>query len=156
MPTQAQPENRIEIMRGVRPKELSEYAGHYFQVIRGTYGYAGLLVQVDGDHAEIFQPRLRGTERFKIFDCAFLRQLDKTPRPAYARALAYQQVWKDIDLSLRQGDEDGEITDQEIWDRRRGEWEDGLAEIYEALMREMYDVPVCDTHPIHHDEEFSG
>lgn len=149
MPTQAEPEHRIEIMRGVTAKELSTYAGHYFQVLRGTYGYAGLLVRVYGLYSEIFQPRLRGIERFKVSDCAFIRQLGKTPRPAYTLALAYQQEWEAIDLRLRKGFEDGEITDRDIWDRRRGEWENGLAEIYEALMREMSDVPVCDIHPVY-------
>ncbi|MFV0135571.1 hypothetical protein ACLGIH_20505 [Streptomyces sp. HMX87] len=152
MPTQTQPEHRIDIMRGVGPTELSRYTGHYFQVLRGTEGYAGLLVRVDGRYAEIFQPRLRGTERFKIGNCTFIRSLDKAPRPAYARALAHQRQWEAIDLSLRRGVEDAQITDQAIWDRRRGEWEHGLVAIHEALMQEMYEIPVCDLHPVYDGE----
>lgn len=153
MSTQTEPKHRIDVMRGAGPKELSEYTGHYFQVLRGTYGYAGLLVQVDGSYAEIFQPRLRGTERFKISACTFIRSLDKTPRPAYAAALAHQREWESVDRGLRKGDE---ITDPTLWQHRRREWEERLVAIHEALMREMYDIPVCDIHPIQYDEEFSG
>lgn len=80
MPSKSEPDLRIDIMRGVGPKELSRYAGHYFQAIRGTYGYAGILVRVEGHYAEIFQPRLRGIEQFHIGGTAFIRSLDKTPR----------------------------------------------------------------------------
>lgn len=152
MPPVTEPTHRIDVMRGVGPKELAKYGGHYFQAIRGTYGYAGLLVRVDGRYAEIYQPRLRGIERLRISNTAFIRSLDKTPRPAYARALAHEQEWKATDLALRGGNADGEVADQHAWDRRRGEWELGLVDVHAALLREMNDVPVCDIHPIQHEE----
>lgn len=145
-------EHRIDVMRGIGPKALTAYTGHYFQVLHGTYGYAGLLVRVDGRHAEIFQPRLRGIERFKIGDCTFIRSLDKMPRPAYARSLAYDLEWEATDLSLRGGVPEGEIADQDGWDHRRGEWEEGLVDIHAAVMREMAAFPICDIHPVHEGE----
>ncbi|MGW6604825.1 hypothetical protein [Streptomyces sp. NPDC055036] len=146
------PEHRVDVMRAIGPKALTGYTGHYFQVLTGTYGYAGLLVRVDGRHAEIFQPRLRGIERFKIGDSTFIRSLDKTPRPAYARAIAHDQEWIATDISLRGGNPDGEITDPHVWDRRKGEWEESLIDIHAALMREMAAVPICDIHPVYQEE----
>jgi hypothetical protein len=138
---------RLDHMRGIGPKKLAAFVGHHIQVLQGTYGYTGLLIRVDGKYAEIYQPRLRGTERFRISAVTFIRHLDKTPRPALAAAVAYERQWQDTDRALRGGDSEAPISDQDNWDRRRGEWEVGLIDIHQALMQELNDIPVCDLHP---------
>ncbi|MEU9050085.1 hypothetical protein AB0D37_06730 [Streptomyces sp. NPDC048384] len=60
---------------------------------------------------------------------------DVTGGSAYEKAAAYLMQWEKTDQYLR--DAEGVVTDEIIHDRRRGEWEHGLGEIFESLMSEL-------------------
>lgn len=120
-------------MADLTTKQLDSLVGAMVTVISGARAATGLLTDIEDGTARIFNERYANPIEFAVHSTNYERVPGTPMRPALAAALVYQRTWDEQYEALTV---DGDAKDIRVYDKARGAWEDGLAEVYEPLMEE--------------------
>ena len=115
-------------------KQLQSLVGAMVTVISGARAATGLLTDIEGGTARIFNERHSRPLEFRVSSTNYERVPGSPMRPALAAALVYQRAWDEQYEVLTDGN--GNARNIYDYDSARGTWEGGLPEVYEALMTE--------------------
>ncbi|WP_329271783.1 hypothetical protein [Streptomyces sp. NBC_01451] len=115
-------------------QQLQGLVGAMVTVISGARAATGLLTDIEGGTARIFNERHSRPIEFRVSSTNYERVPGSPMRLALAHALVYQRAWDEQYETLTDGN--GNALNMYDYDKARGEWEQGLPEVYEALMAE--------------------
>lgn len=120
-------------MTDLTTKQLEVLIGTMVTVISGARAATGLLIAIEDGTARIFNERYAKPAEYAVHSTNYERVPGTPRRPALAAAIAYQLLWDEQYEALTVNGDAKNIRD---YDKARGAWEDGLAEVYEPLMEE--------------------
>ena len=94
----------------------------------------GLVMDIVDGIVRIFRDDRPEPLEFAVAGSNYVRVPGTPMRPALAHALVYQRTWEARRDALT--DDDGEALNQHDYDTALGNYEEGLRDVYDALIRE--------------------